>query len=170
MSALVRSTRLEHMEYEGTGYINERGGLEMDDRAAMLAAVRRFKPGTGVVVSVKPASKNAAAQIRSRKANAYYRGVILVLMSEHSGHSPDDLHDVMCEMFISSERKQLEFVSEITGEVLHVETDSRRSSKLGPTAFYDFVESVRVWARDFLNVETPDPDPEYWRKRAPRAA
>jgi hypothetical protein len=155
-------------EYETMGDIGDRG-LTLCDLERFRAAMQRFPLGP-VVVSVKTAGANAAARIRSQKSNRYYRGVVLRLMAEHSGHSADELHDAMCEMFLPSEKKQIEFVSELTGEVLHVETDSRRTSKQNPTAFYDFVEQVRQWARDFLNVETPDPDPEYWRKRAQRTA
>lgn len=106
---------------------------------------------------------------RSQKANAYYWGCVLKLMADHTGHSADDLHDVMCARFLPSERKRLEFVHRMTGEHLEVETDGRRSSKLTGGPFYDFVEEVRMFAREFLDVETPDPDPAYWRKRA-RAA
>lgn len=155
-------------QFETVGEVTETG-FRFDDQEAVRDAMRRFKRGK-VVAKFTAAGANAEAQIRSRKANAYYHGVVLRLMAEHSGHSADELHDAMCEMFIPSEKKQIEFVNELTGEVVQVETDPRRSSKQSPTAFYDFVEQVREWARTFLNVDTPDPDPLYWRKRGRRAA
>jgi len=107
---------------------------------------------------------------RSAKANNYYWGVVLALMAEHTGHTADDLHDAMCARFLPSEQKRIDFFNQLTGECLEVPVDPRRSSKLKGEPFYQFVEMVREFARDFLQVETPDPDPEYWRKPARRAA
>jgi hypothetical protein len=102
---------------------------------------------------------------RSAKANRYYWGVVLDLIEQHTGTKADDIHDAMCEQFLPNEQKRVAFFNKLTGEELAVDVDTRRSSKLTGMAFYDFVEDVRQWARDFLQVETPDPDPEYWRKR-----
>jgi hypothetical protein len=108
------------------------------------------------------------ATSRSAKANRYYWGVVLALIAEHTGHKPEAIHDAMCELHLPDEHGRVEFFNKLTGERLEVEVDGRRSSKLSGHVFYDFVEDVRQWAQDFLNVETPDPDPEYWRKRAPK--
>jgi hypothetical protein len=102
---------------------------------------------------------------RSAKANRYYWGVVLKLIAEHTGHKPEAIHDAMCEMFLPDEQARVEFFNRMTGEKLEVQVESQRSSKLNGMAFYDFVEEVRQWARDFLQVDTPDPDPEFWRKR-----
>jgi hypothetical protein len=71
---------------------------------------------------------------------------------------------VFCERFIPTERKQVEFYSTVTGESVTTEVDKRRSSALTGGPFHDFVEQVREFARTFWGIETPDPDPEYWRK------
>lgn len=151
--------------YEATGYINERGGLEMDDREAMLAAIRRFGAGVGVVVSITEAGK----QRRSQRANRYYWSQVLTPMSKDGSdgdQSPEEIHDAMCSMFLPDERKRVEFFNHMTGEHLEVEIDPRRSSKLKSDEFYTFVEKVRKFALEFMGVRTEDPDPEYWRKRA----
>lgn len=102
---------------------------------------------------------------RSVRANAYYWGVVLKLIAEHSGHTPQDLHDALSEKFAPGEQKQMEFVNTFTGEIEELTTDSRRTSKLSMHDFYEYVEHVRVWASEWMGVETPDPDPDYWRKR-----
>lgn len=111
-------------------------------------------------------------RIRSQKANAYLWGHVYDEMSKHTGHSPEDIHDAMCERFLPNEHKRVEFFNHMTGEQLTVETDGRRSSNQTPTDFYDFVENIRGFALEFLGVETQDPDPEYWRrsKRQRKAA
>lgn len=102
---------------------------------------------------------------RSQKANAYYWGVVLTLMAEHTGHSPDEIHDVMCQEFIPSQRKQIEFYNKLTGETDTATVDLSRSSKLEGESFWEFVENVRDWARRHIQVDTPDPDPSYREKR-----
>lgn len=155
--------------YEGLGFITDRGGLEMEDRNAMIAALRDFPRGASVVVNVTVGGR----KLRSIQANRYYWGHVLDLMSkEGSGgdQSPEEIHDAMCAMFLPNEHKRVEFFNKLTGETLEVETDTRRSSKQSPTEFYDFVEKVRKFALEFLGVQTQDPDPAYWRKRARKAA
>lgn len=102
---------------------------------------------------------------RSQKANAYLWGVVYAIAAEDTGHSPEDLHDAMCERFLPNERKRVEFFNRLTGESLAVDTEARRTSKLSGAPFYDFVENVRQFLREFLHIETPDPDPAYWRHR-----
>jgi hypothetical protein len=108
---------------------------------------------------------------RSDRANAYYWSTVLpaIERGSESGHSAEELHDAFCEMFILTERKQVEFHSRMTGETISTPIDHRRSSALSGQDFYDFVEQVREFARTFFGVETPDPDPNYWRKKAARS-
>jgi hypothetical protein len=103
---------------------------------------------------------------RSERANAYYWSTVLeaIVDESESGNTAEDLHDAFCERFITTQRKQVEFFSKLTGEVITTSVDHRRSSGLSGMAFYDFVEQVRDFARTFWGIETPDPDPEYWRK------
>lgn len=101
---------------------------------------------------------------RSQRANAYYWSTVLLLIAQHTEHTPEEIHDAMCARFLPNEHKRVEFFNRHTGEQLDVDIDTRRSSKLTGAPFYDFVEQVRMWAADWLGVFTPDPDPEYWRK------
>lgn len=138
------------------------GRLKLYDLEGYARGLARF--GNGVELELTLCEGNRA-RLRSKKANAYLWGVVYALMSVHTGHSPEDLHDAMCEKFLPSEQKRVEFFNKMTGERLEVETEVRRSSKLAGSPFYDFVENVRQFAREFLDVDTPDPDPEFWRKR-----
>lgn len=108
--------------------------------------------------------------VRSREANAYLWGHVYVEMAKHSGHSAEELHDFMCEKFLPSEKRRAEFYNRMTGECVEIETDGRRSSKLTGNAFYEFVEQVRQFAVEFMDVQTQEPDPAYWRKHQRRAA
>jgi hypothetical protein len=103
--------------------------------------------------------------VRSQRANAYYWSTVIGLIKKETGQPEQGIHDSMCEMFLVSDKTKVEFVSKITGEVKEFTVEGRRSSKLAGEPFYEFVENVREWARDFLGIVTPDPDPDYWRKR-----
>lgn len=142
-------------------FAHKRGDrVALDDEAQYRRDVTQLgKDGSALIVRVAKAT-------RSEKANAYLWGVVypaLVAGSE-SGNSDVELHEAYCEMFLPTESRQVEFFSRVTGETLSVST-SRRSSALSGEPFFDFVERIREHGRVFFGVETPDPDPDYWRKR-----
>lgn len=142
----------------------EGGKLLLDNRAELAEAIRHFPDGDAVLI-VKRAS---ISTIRSEKANKYYWSCVLHEMAKENSagdQTPEQIHDAMCEMFLPNEQKRVEFFNRMTGELLAVDTDHRRSSKLKGEPFYVFVEQVRKFALEFLGVRTEDPDPNYWRKR-----
>ena len=151
--------RFDRVYIDGSGVI-----LNPNVRDDVRETLRAFK-GEHVDISIELHKDK-----RSQKANAYYWSCVLGPMAEHTGYDVDTLHEAMCEKFLPQERKRVAFYNELTGEAVEVATDGRRSSKLTGDAFYTFVETVRQFAREFLNVETQDPDPAYWRKRHARAA
>lgn len=138
---------------------NRDGHLQVFTRR-QIAATCKAHAGTEIEIRIR---RHKAT--RSDRANRYYWGVVLALMAKDQEMTPDEVHDAMCERFLPDAQKRVEFFNRLTGETLEVETDARRSSKLKGEAFYDFVERVRLFALEFLNVTTPDPDKEYWRKR-----
>lgn len=126
-----------------------------------IAVTLKAHAGTEIEVRIR---RHKAT--RSERANRYYWGVVLALLAKDQEMTPEEMHDAMCEQFLPNERKRIEFFSRMTGETLDVEIDPRRSSKLKGDEFFDFVERVRLWGLEFLGVVTPDPDQDYWRKRA----
>lgn len=101
---------------------------------------------------------------RRNRANRYYWGHVLDRACHATGHEPTEMHEFFVRLFLPDERKQIAFYSAITGETVEVEIDTRRSSKLGRQAFYDYVEKVRQFLAE-RGIETIDPDPEWWRNR-----
>ena len=146
-------------------FVKKDGKLRLLDEPGYRAFVQTLGDGEEVTCAFTDGSLDSVrSHIRSQKANNYLWGHVYVEMAKHTGHSPDDLHDAMCERFLPNEHKRVEFYNHMSGEQLTVETDGRRSSKQSPTDFYDFVEQIRAFALEFLGVETQDPDPEYWRR------
>lgn len=60
-------------QFEALGFINERGGVEMNDRDGMLRALRGFKRGANVLVTVK-----VHRETRSSAQNRFYHGVVIL--------------------------------------------------------------------------------------------
>lgn len=142
------------------GTVTQEGKLllapeEAPDRRAHLRLLKGFS--VDVVITKH-------TDTRSLRANAFYWGHVLQTIHDHTGQDKQDVHDAMCEMFLDNQRKQVEFLNILTGEVVEVPI-TKRSSGLKGDEFFNFVERVRQWAREFLGVETHDPDPEYWRGR-----
>jgi hypothetical protein len=97
---------------------------------------------------------------RSAQANAYYWGVVVKLLSEHTGSTPDEMHDILKMRFLSKEvalRRQ-------NGEVVAEFVIGGSTAQLNTVEFYDYVEQIRQFAFDELDVDIPPADPE-WREK-----
>lgn len=78
----------------------ENGVLTHLDREAFTNYLKTLN---GLVkIEVKPHKK-----IRSLNQNNYYWGVVLQIISEDTGHTPEELHDVFRKMFLSHTTKKV---------------------------------------------------------------
>jgi hypothetical protein len=144
-----------------TGFVDDAGHFALDDRARFAAYVAEKFTGQEVVVTVQ-----AKTVYRSLRASNYYWGVVVAAAVEATGQKADTIHAFWCEQFLPSEKQHLAFTNAMTQQRIKVTVDTRRTSKLTGTPFYDFVEECRLWLQEWLGVTTPDPDADYWRKRA----
>lgn len=85
---------------------------------------------------------------RSNMANAYYWGVIVLMIAIEMGDSKEEVHDMLSEKFNSIKEldPDLELYSELIG-----------SSNLNVTDFEVYVVTCRLWAKDYLNMVIPLP-------------
>lgn len=81
---------------------------------------------------------------RSNDQNAYYWGVVIQLISDNTGHTPDEVHEAMKMMFLK-----------VPGTGGLPET-IRSSAKLSTKDFGEFVEKVKRWAASSIGVYCPD--------------
>ena len=130
--------------------------LEPSDRARLSGVLRGLR-GQRVDVAVTLHQSS-----RSGRANAYYWSTVVKLATAHTGDTAQDFHDEMCARFLT--RRRIDVLDYATGEATEI-TVPGRSSKLTISDFYTFVEQVRLFCAEFLGVATPDPDPDFWRKR-----
>lgn len=90
---------------------------------------------------------------RSGQANRYYWGVVIAALSLHTGYTPDELHELMKMKFLPKHLALADGNGEVKGEFV-----MGGSTRHLPIAeFYAYVEQVRQFAAEALDVYTPDP-------------
>jgi hypothetical protein len=82
---------------------------------------------------------------RSSRANSYYWGVVMALISAELGYTPEETHDALKAKFRGRE-------DVTTGLVI------ARSTKTNSADFWQYVEQVREWSHTFLGVYIPAPN------------
>lgn len=141
-------------EVVATGQV--RGGrLTLHNPRAFKQAVARLDDRWQLVITVQ-----RLRATRSPKANAYYWGVVIKCLSEQTGYHADELHDLMKMLHLPKSLAVCDGNGEVTGE--YVMGGSTR--KLTIEEFYTYVERVRQWAAETLDLAIPDPDPGWFMK------
>lgn len=113
-------------------------------------AIRKLD-GKRIVVSLQEVKKT-----RSSQANRYYWGVCVKLITDafrDAGNmvNSDDVHD-----FLKSEVGKLsQVLVTVEGEVFR---GPGSTTKLTTTEFSNYIEAVKAWAADRLDLKIPSPD------------
>ncbi len=127
-----------------------RGGrLFFSNRRRFDEQIRQFRDGASVeiAVTIRRAS-------RSVNQNAWYWGVIVEAISEHTGYTPDEVHEFLKAKFIP---KKLA-VCDGNGEVVDEYVLGGSTRKMNTQAFSDYCELIRVWCAETLDINIPDPE------------
>jgi hypothetical protein len=136
--------------FSAAGTITPDGRLELASRrefSRLLATMRRGP----VSIDVKIARSK-----HSQKARGYYWGLVLKLISEHTGYDVNELHELFKRRFLKP------VIKEVLGEEVEVWTIAESDS----LEFFDYVEDCRRVGAE-MGVETPDPDAN-WKAKAER--
>lgn len=91
---------------------------------------------------------------RSVRQNRYWWGVCVQLVSEHTGYTPEEIHEIAKQMFIPKKLAVSDGNGEIKGEF--VVGGSTRT--MNTAEFSEFVENFKRWASTELDVYIPDAD------------
>lgn len=134
------------VEFVTTGRI-EAGALRIRNKREMKQALSHWRDGD---VTVTVERKHAT---RSLPQNAWYWGVIVELISEHTGYTPDEVHDVLKAKFIP---KKLA-ICDSNGEVKDELVIGGTTTQLNKIQFGEYCEAIRQWAAEDLGVVIPDP-------------
>ena len=94
-----------------------------------------------------------AKATRSGQANRYYWGTVVQAVAEHTGYTPDEVHEIFKAKFIPKRLALADGNGEAQGEFVIGGTTTR----LDTTEFYEYVEAIRQWAAETLSIDIPDP-------------
>jgi hypothetical protein len=123
-----------------------KGKLCVKNAGEFSAALSRFRDGP-VMVTVERKYAN-----RSQKQNKYWWGVCLALVSEHTGYTPEEMHEVAKAKFLPKSMAFADGNGEVRDELVLGGTTTR----LDTVQFGEFIEQFRQWAAT-LGVVIPDP-------------
>jgi len=91
---------------------------------------------------------------RTGQANRYYWGVVIAILADHTGYTPDEIHDVLKRRFLP---KTLA-LSNRNGELIGEDVIGGSTAALDIAEFGDYVTRIKAWALDDLGVFIPNPD------------
>jgi len=90
---------------------------------------------------------------RTLKQSAYYWGVVVRMIADETGHTSDEIHEMLKRMFLKDlieiKGEQYETVKSTTS------LDTRGFSK-------DYVDRIKLWALDTLGITIPESDEVYF--------
>lgn len=115
-----------------------------EHRAKFAMWMGKIPPGTRIEMEV-----TAERSIRSVEQNNYYHGVIVQILSDHTGIDTVNMHEVL---------KYLHNSKEITlpdGEVIR---QGQTTTKLDTKEATEYFERIRLWAQQELNCIIPLPN------------
>ncbi len=102
----------------------------------------RLGDGTEVYVTVKKITKRG---IRSLNQNNYYWGVVIEILSDHTGYLPEEMHEALKQKFLSYEN--------FPGLRANLTTASLKTHQ-----FEIYLSKIRRWASTDLGVFIPEPN------------
>lgn len=124
------------------------GKLDLRNRKRFSEQLGRLKDGAVQITIERIHATRSIPQSR------WYWGVIVEMLSEHTGFSPDEMHEVLKAKFLPKKLAVQDGNGEIRGEFVIGGT----TTSLNKIEFGEYCEAIRRWAAEELDVVIPDPD------------
>lgn len=83
-------------------------------------------------------------RVRSLNQNKYYWGVVVKIVSNHTGYTSEETHQELARMFLAYDNNGKRFV--------------KSTAKLNTFDFEQYTEKCRQWAWHEMNVHIPLPN------------
>jgi hypothetical protein len=125
------------------GTIRE-GKLFLDKSDRFKDYLHSFPTGKRVEVSVEKLTHT-----RTNGQNRYYWGVVVKTIAEHTGHDPEQVHELLKFMHAP----KCHMYGQSFGYIIPTST-----TRLDTIAFVEYTEKCRVWAAEFLGINLPLPN------------
>ena len=124
-------------EFQSTGEVSA-GKLTLDRREVFDLQIKRFE-GKRVRISVELERSG-----RSNAQNRYFHGVIVQMISDHTGYEPEEVKAILKSMFLKAERDGREYV--------------RETHRLDTAEMAEFTDRCIRWAAVELQMVIPSPN------------
>lgn len=134
-------------EVVATGTLKS-GEVMLDDKRSFAADLKKLKDGSVLVRVERAYATRSVAQSR------YYWGVVVELLSDHTGYTPDEIHELLKAKFIPKRLAIQDGNGEIKGEYVIGGTTTKLTTK----EFSDYCGAIQRWAAEELGVVIPDPN------------
>lgn len=92
---------------------------------------------------------------RSLAQNAYYHGVVIAMISEYTGYTPEEAHEICKAKFLPKRVTLADKHGEVTEEIV-IGTSTTKLNKL---QFGEYIEAIRQWTAETLDLNIPNPLP-----------
>ena len=120
----------------------------IDDRRRFNDAVSSLDDRWDYEIAVRRLYAN-----RSQQQNRYYWSVVVGHLSDYTGFTPDEMHDWLKMKFIPKKLAVCDGNGEVQGEFVL----GGSTRKMNTVQFTEYVEAIRGWAANELDVVIPDP-------------
>ena len=94
--------------------------------------------------------------IRSNGQNRYYWGVVVKLIALHTGHDPEQIHELLKQKFSPKWYFQESALSAAMSKNI-AQSIPTSTAHLDTIAFVEYTEKCRLWANEFLGLNIPLP-------------
>ena len=91
---------------------------------------------------------------RSLAQNRLYFGVYCRVLSEHTGYTPEEIHDYLKAKFLP---KKI-VMADAHGEIVEEVTLGTTTTRLNKIEFGEYLRAIQQWAAETLDVNIPNPE------------
>ena len=134
------------------GVITPQGALRIHNRPLFEEEVRAMSREKDLAVTIEVKVKKYR---RSNEFNNYYWGVVVAMIVERLRELGHDVDRDLTHEFLKGRFLYSELTYPSTGEVLKI---PRKTSELATEEFKDYLEHVKQFAAETLDLYIPDPN------------
>lgn len=132
--------------------ITPQGALRIYDRPLFEEQVRAMSRDKDLAVTIEVKVKK---RVRSDVQNAYYWGVVIAMIVERLRELGHDVDRDLAHEFLKGRFLYSELTDPNSGEVMKI---PRKTSELATNEFMEYIEHVKQFAAETLDIYIPDPN------------
>jgi len=134
------------------GVITPQGALRIYNRPLFEEEVRAMSRDKDLAVTIEVKMKK---RVRSDVQNAYYWGVVVAMIVERLRELGHDVDRDLTHEFLKGRFLYTELTDPTSGEVMKI---PRKTSELATDEFIVYIEQVKQFAAETLDIYIPDPN------------